>query len=460
MACLIGGWVLVSFHSKEFETVAERLLKQYDMKLVFTDEKYYKDRPEYIKLDQLLNIISNCDHKQISDNTFGFDDEDTFTIIYTSGTTGVPKALEINLQGVNNFINGFFEIFEFNSNDKVFIFLPLSVLTCRAYIYAAIMRGTNVLLANMDTFLLAMKIEKPTVLQGVPHLFETVYDTVNNMLMADPKKKGTLDIFLALNSRHLIPKALANKFQHKYLKPFLDFWGGNMRLMITGSASIGKKILYFYNNAGIPLFEAYGINEGGVLAINSPGNNRVGSVGKPFMGRSIKIAQDGEVLVKRDKYTFSNGYYDEELNKNNNVFLDNGYIATGDIGYFDKDGFLYINGRKKEIITLSNGEKIMPAKLENKIKESPLIKQVCLYGNEKPFITGIITASDKTITGEKLLDEIHKMCKEEKELSKIRAVIVTKEPFTVENKLINVNMKLARKEIYKYYHDELVEQYC
>lgn len=459
LACLIGGWVSVSFHAKEFETRKEQLLEEYNMQLVFTDEEYMADSSLFICLSDALKEIQKVQTVEKNEKQFFFKDEDIFTIIYTSGTTGTPKALEINLLGVNSFINGFFDIFEFTKKDKVLVFLPLSVLTCRTYVYAAIMGGINVLLADMSTFMLAMKLGHPTILQGVPHLFETVYDMVYGVIEKDKKKKIALQLFFFLNSHHLLSKKFARRCQKKFLKPFYDFWGGEMRLMITGSASIGTNILRFYNNAGIPLYEAYGINEGGVLAINCPENVKIGSVGRPFMGRKIMIANDGEVLVKKDEYVFSSGYKDKKLMEEQDVFREDGYIATGDIGYFDQDGFLYLKGRKKEIITMSNGEKVMPAQMENAIKELASIKQICICGNEKSFLTAIVSPVNKETTDKDVLNQISQLAKQDKNIEKIKSVIIAKEPFSIENKMLNVNLKLARKEIVAFYKNELAEIY-
>ncbi|SFU54172.1 AMP-binding protein [Butyrivibrio sp. M55] len=454
LACLVGGWISVSFHAKDFEANKNALLTKYNMQVVFADAPYCEDDKRYVPFEKVFAEIANIDtyDKKVK---FEFAPKDVFTIIYTSGTTGTPKALKIMAGAVESFINGFYSLYDFTSEDKVFIFLPLSVLTCRAYIYASIMGGIDILLADMSTFTMAMKVGKPTILQGVPHLFETVYDTVNGVITSDIKKKVAVNTFFALKHKHLIPKKYIEIFQKKFLKAFHDFWGGKMRLMITGSASIRRDVLEFYNDAGIPLYEAYGINEGGVLAINYPGNVRIGSVGKPFMQRNIKIAEDGEVLVKNDDYAFACGYQEDDLAFEKKVYRSDGYIATGDIGYFDKDGFLYLCGRKKEIITLSNGEKIMPAQMENRIKESDMIKQICLFGNEKPFLVAIVTPSNKDIIREDVDNEVKRFKKYGEEYAKIKDVILTREPFSIDNKELNVNLKLARKEIATHYKNEL-----
>ncbi|SFR96971.1 AMP-binding protein [Anaeromicropila populeti] len=457
LACLIGGWVSVTFHEKNFEMHKEQLINQFDVKLVFMDEKYFDEKADdiYIQLSLIPQIIEKFEPSVIEGAAFT--DEDIFTIIFTSGTTGTPKALSIKIEGTSHFITGVCDLFQFNNSDKLFIFLPLSVLTCRTYIYGALLHNFHIALSTMDTFSLAMKKTQPTVMQGVPYLFETIHDTFYNMLRESKFKLFFVNILFGLNNKNLIPKKMMRAAQNKFFKEFHNFWGGKMRLMITGSASISANIIRFYQNTGINLYEAYATNEAGLLTINYPGKCKIGSVGTTFVGREIIISDEGEILIKSDNLAYRYEMESDEFNSR--VFRSDGYIATGDMGFFDKEGFLFLRGRIKDIITMSNGEKVMPGAIENKLKESPLIKQVCIYGEKSPFLTAIVTKGNPKVTKEMIENELEKYMSELKEVSKIKQIIFTSEPFSIENKLLNVNMKMDRNKIFEQYKKELAEIY-
>lgn len=458
LACLAGGWVSFSFHEKNFENKVEELVSEYKLSLLFCDEKYYKninDSENFVNIKGLLEVIKDEEIAIFEDIVFG--DGDTFTHIFTSGTTGFPKNLLIMVDGVSEFINDINRMFKFNKEDKVIIFLPLSVFTCKVYVYGAILLGFNVVVCSIDKFAMVIKRTQPTILQGVPHLFETIHDTFYNMLKDSFLKVRVLKVLFYLNDHNLIPKFLMKKIQDKVLKEFKDFWGGKMRLMITGSASISSKVLKFYRNMGVNLYEAYATNEAGLISINYPGRERIGSVGTPLANRNVKLSEEGEILVKTSYVSQGYGDDSEELNKQ--IYREDGYLSTGDIGYFDKDGYLYIKGRKKDVITLCNGEKVLPGLLENLLKDIPYIKQAMVLGDNKPFLSCIVTRINDTVTKDMIDKEVSNINSTLTEVNKIKGVVLTKEPFSMENGQLNVNLKLNRENIIKVYDKELSEIY-
>ncbi|OPZ93172.1 MAG: Long-chain-fatty-acid--CoA ligase FadD15 [Firmicutes bacterium ADurb.Bin419] len=457
LACVVGGWISVSFHERNFENEIDKLEADHNLKLLFLDEKYLTkaEGTNCVSLNSIKEVIQN--HDMATGESASFLDEEIFTVIFTSGTTGFPKALSIKVVGVDSFINETNKLLKFKDDDKIIIFLPMSVFTCKAYIYGAISLGFNIVLANIDNFTIALKKSQPTIMQGVPYLFETIHDTFYNVIKDSKIKLLFVKLFFLLCDKELIPEAIKSKIQAAFFKDFINFWGGKMRLMLTGSAPISAKVLRFYRNMGVNLYEAYATNEAGLICINYPGKTRIGSVGTPFSNRKIKISPEGEILVEDGLFAFK--YESESDEFNSKIFRDDGYIATGDMGHFDKDGFLYIEGRIKDVITLGNGEKVLPGFLENMLKESPYIKQAMVYGDNKPFLSCIITRMNDSVTEEMIRKEIDSINLKVTEVNRIKEFVFTKEPFSIDNGQLNSNLKMNRSVISKAYENELNKIY-
>lgn len=461
LACLLGGYVLVSLHVKDFDSQVTDLHNRFNLKLLCLEKKYAEniqpasdDKNLYFSLDRLIEEI---DKQQVDEALLQpFEKEDVFTIFFTSGTTGIPKGLEVKIKCAEDFVEKLNEIFTFSPDDKIINFLPLSVFTLRLYIYGAILLGFNIVLTSPENLVSAMRLYNPTILQGIPHLYENVYKSTIKIIRSSYKKFVLYRLYLFI--KKFLPPGVNKKIQGKVFKDIKKFWGGRMRIMFTGSAPTSPEVLKFFHNVGLELYEAYGTNETGLISINSPGMNKIGSVGKPIRGKDVSLDENKQVLVKSN-YCWASKYLDVSEEMNANVFKDDGVIATGDIGYFDEDGFLFLKGRIKEIITLSNGQKVNPVIIEKQLESSPFIKQSMLFGDSRSYLVAVIVKDEDELAYCHIPAEVKSVNENLPDYSRLKDFIVAREPFTLSNQLLSNNMKLNRSKIYETYKQEIDRLY-
>ena len=230
-------------------------------------------------------------------------------------------------------------------------------------------------------------------------------------------------------------------------------FGGNLKAFISGGGALDKEVGYFLNAIGLPTLQGYGLTETSpVVSCNSINEIRVETVGKPFKGNLVKIANDGEILVKGENVMLGYWNNEEETNK----VLKNGWLSTGDIGEFDGE-FLKITDRKKDIIITPGGDNISPIKIESDLNKSNFIEQSLVYGDNKPYLVCLIVLSleYKNIKNEEIQKEIEKINKNLSKIEKIKRFFVIKNQFTIENNMMTPTLKLKRYRIIKTYQNEL-----
>jgi long-chain acyl-CoA synthetase len=320
------------------------------------------------------------------------------TLIYTSGTTGEPKGVALthgniaanqNLAGAN---------FSFSSTDSCISFLPLSHITARALDYMMYYNGAQVAYCSQfDKLPQAMKEIRPTVLVGVPRVYEKIRQAVEAKSGASPVKKRILAWAVKLGAKYRDtvydgkkPAALNWKLAEKLVySKVMEAFGGRVRVFVSGGAPLGIDTARWFAAAGIALWEGYGLTETSpVIALNNPVTHRMGSVGKVLPNVEVKLAEDGELLA-RGPSVFS-GYWQKPA-ANAECFDAEGWFRTGDIGHLDADGFLYITDRKKELLKTSGGKLVAPQPIENKLKNNVLVAQAALVGDKHKFISALIS---------------------------------------------------------------------
>jgi long-chain acyl-CoA synthetase len=323
---------------------------------------------------------------------------DLATLIYTSGTTGEPKGVALTHGNIAANQNYAAADFAFNSTDVCISFLPLSHITARALDYVMYNCGAQVAYCSQfDKLPQAMKEVRPTVIVGVPRVYEKIRQAVEQKSSASPVKKRILSWAIQVGSRYVDtiygggqPNALRWKLARKLVYGKVrEAFGGRVRTFICGGAPLGIDTAMWFASAGIALWEGYGLTETSpVIALNSPVKQRMGSVGMPMPNVELKLAEDGELLV-RGPSIFS-GYW-QKPGATAECFDNEGWFRTGDIARIDGDGFLFITDRKKELLKTSGGKLVAPQPIENKLKNSLLVAQAALVGDKHKFISVLIS---------------------------------------------------------------------
>jgi long-chain acyl-CoA synthetase len=336
--------------------------------------------------------------------------EDPATIIYTSGTTGQPKGCVLTHSNmfaeVDNLVEGIPEIFK-AKDASTLIFLPLAHVFGRL-IQVAMIRGQVTIghCPNPVSLLRDLESFKPSFLLAVPRVFEKVFNGAGAKAHAASPVKGKIFDKAAATAiaysealdhgRPGIGLTISHKLYDALVyKKLRNAMGGRVTHAISGGASLGARLGHFYRGLGLMVLEGYGLTETTAgSTLNVPSALKIGSVGQPVFGTSIKIASDGEVLIN-GPHVFK-GYWNNEL-ATKEAFTQDGWFHSGDIGELDEDGFLRITGRKKEIIVTAGGKNVAPAVLEDRLRSHPIISQCVVVGDSRPYIGALITLDQEAL---------------------------------------------------------------
>ena len=334
--------------------------------------------------------------------------ESLATLIYTSGTTGKPKGVQLThgnfLSECGNVVQGASDLF-LKPGGSTLLFLPVAHVFGRMVQVGAITAGLHMAHCGDITRLpIDLASFKPTFVLAVPRIFEKVYNGAE--ARADAAGKGKIfrkaaavaiaysegidsgKISIGLKIKH----AIFDKLVFSKIRAGL---GGRVEAAISGGAPLGSRLGHFYRGAGVNILEGYGLTETTAGAtLNLTTAQRVGSVGKPLPGTTVKIGDDGEVLIKGE--IVMRGYWQND-GANNEAFTQDGFFRSGDLGAIDENGFLSITGRKKELIVTSGGKNVAPAVLEDRVRAHPLVSQCLVVGDNKPFIAALITIDPDSI---------------------------------------------------------------
>jgi long-chain acyl-CoA synthetase len=324
--------------------------------------------------------------------------DDIATIIYTSGTTGRPKGCVLTHRNIDfNAANALDGLDDYvNPRGRTLLFLPLAHSFARL-IQVAVVRTPCLMRPDADIGNLpaAMKDFRPTFLLAMPRVFEKVYTSAKLRAHADGKgaifdraEKVAIGYSEADGRPGLLLKAQHRIFDRLVYSKIRDALGGACEMSISGGAPLGERLGHFFRGVGVTVYEGYGLTETSPgVAINLQNAIRVGTVGRPLPGVTVRIADDGEILV-RGGNVFQ-GYWRNE--KATAEVLADGWFHTGDLGSLDKDGYLRITGRKKEIIVTAGGKNVAPAVLEDRLQAHPLVSQSMVVGDGRPFIAALVT---------------------------------------------------------------------
>ncbi|MFV9636507.1 AMP-dependent synthetase/ligase [Mycobacterium neumannii] len=427
-AILATGALTVPIYETSSPEQVKFVLSDSESVLLIVETDAHADRIEHLKdelprlrdvlriesagasaLDELTEAGNSVDIKQLDDRLAGLAAADPATLIYTSGTTGQPKGCQLTHSNLVYEIRGSKECFPtlLAKGERMLVFLPLAHVLARAITLAALANKVTLgFTSDIKNLVATFAVFKPTVVVSVPRVFEKVYNTAEQNANNDGKGRifemavntaiewsNSLDTGkagLLLRAKH----AVFDRLVYGKLRTAL---GGDCRAAISGGAPLGARLGHFYRGVGLTIYEGYGLTEtSAAITVNRIDNVKVGSVGTPLPGNSMRINDDDELLV-RGGVVF-NGYWKNE-EETKAVFSSDGWFHTGDLGAIDEDGFLTIIGRKKEIIVTAGGKNVAPAILEDRLRAHPLISQAMAVGDAKPFVGALITIDAEAIEG-------------------------------------------------------------
>ena len=422
------------------------------------------------KIESIENILERFSKKNLNPQS-GFNQnierKDLACIIYTSGTTGNPKGVMLSHGGILSNCEGAQEILSVlikNTKPVFLTWLPLSHSYEHAVQFVQISLGAKIYYAeSLEKLLSNMSDAKPTIMTAVPRFYQNLYSkiSVNFSKQTGFRKKIILSTILLgtkkLNNENMsLKEKILNFFCEKLVRRKIkNQFGGNLRAFVSGGGALDQKIGEFLNSIGLPTLQGYGLTEASpVVSCNIPGKIKIETVGPPFKTNKVKIAQDGEILVKGENVML--GYWNKK--KETDEILKNGWLHTGDIGEITKEGNLKITDRKKEIIVNSGGDNISPSKIENLLCLNEKIKQSFVYGDKKTYLVALIVSESEKNNNEieLFIDNLNKNLSLVERIKKIKLIY---EEFTIQNGMLTPTLKLKRKSILEKYKEDLEKLY-
>ena len=435
--------------------------KKFIKKIIFFESIDDFDSTFHLNIDEIFE-------KKISSSKdfFNLDIQrkDIACIIYTSGTQGNPKGVMLSHGGIlNNCEGANLLLKEFISKIPKFLtWLPLSHSYEHTVQFVQIVVGAQVFYAeSIDKLIKNMGDCSPEIMTAVPRFYQNLYQKINSTFS---KSKGLKK--LLVNQTVILGRKKLNKEKLLLSESIVNFicealvrkkikrqFGGNLKAFISGGGALDYEVGSFLNAIGLPTLQGYGLTETSpVVSCNSIKDIRVDTVGKPFMGNSVKLANDGEILIKGENVMLGYWKNEEETNK----VLKNGWLSTGDIGEFDGE-FLKITDRKKDIIITPGGDNISPIKIENDLNKSKYIEQSLVFGDNKPFLVALLVLSPEynDISVDEVQIELEKININLSRIEKIKKFLIIKKQFTIENNMMTPTLKLKRYKIIETYKNEI-----
>ena len=443
-------------------------------------------------IDELVAAGRDVPERELRERRAGVTPESLATIIYTSGTTGRPKGCELTHRNLLTVCRAPRELLPelFDGTGSTLLFLPLAHVFARFVQVACVETGSRLghtadvkaLLPDLGTF-------SPTFLLSVPRVFEKVYNSSRQKAHAEGKgavfdraervaiawstatERGRPGLVLR------VQHAVFDRLVYRKLRAAM---GGRIRYAVSGGAPLGARLGHFFRGAGITVLEGYGLTETSAPStVNLPTDIRIGSVGKPLPGTTVRTGEDGEVLVRGDQVF--RGYWNDDAASSE--VLRDGWFSTGDLGELDEAGFLRITGRKKEILVTASGKNVAPAVLEDRLRAHPLVSQCMVVGDAKPFIACLLTLDPEALPAwaarhGKPADAVAADVAEDPALlaelqtavddanlavsraEAIRTFVVLPEDWTEEGGLITPSLKVKRSVVLARYADDVERLYA
>jgi len=339
--------------------------------------------------------------------------DDVVSYIYTSGTTGPPKAAMVTSRNILSIVRHLPERFGLRGDDLTIAYLPMAHIAERdvGHFMKLASGNATVFAESIDDLSANLRQVGPTVMFGTPRIFEKFYARIiTGIRDATAFQRGVYNWALRVGARvsdlrqagrrpPLWLRVLNGAAHRLIFRKIKDLFGGRIRFMLSGGAPISPEIIRFFHRVGIDIYEVYGMTETtGLISLNGPGANRIGSVGRIFPDTEVRFDDDGEICARGPQ--MCKGYYKnpEGTSELLEPSPDGGpWLHTGDIGRLDADGYLYITDRKKDLIITAGGKNVAPQNIENLLKTSPYVSQAMVYGDGRPYLTALITLDEEEI---------------------------------------------------------------
>ena len=436
------------------------------IKKIFSFEKLPDVEIDYINFE---NLIKNNNKKNLPIHKSLASRKDPSCIIYTSGTQGNPKGVILSHGGILNNCEGGIDILKpllSKEQPRFLTWLPLSHSYEHTVQFVQISVAARIFYAeSIDKLVKNMCDCSPEIMTAVPRFYQNLYQKINSSFKkATGLKKKLIYKMLELGLKKIKKENLTffeiiqdNILEKLVRKKIKSQFGGSLKTFVSGGGALDKEVGYFLNAIGLPTLQGYGLTETSPVVSCNPINDiRIDTVGPPFKGNEVKIAEDGEILVKGENVML--GYWNnkEETEK---VLID-GWLHTGDIGVFENN-FLKITDRKKDILITPGGDNISPLKIENELVNLEFIEQAVVYGDNKPYLVALLVLNDDyiNITNEEIHNAINNLNNNLSKIENIKKFFSIKEKFSIENGMLTPTLKLKRYKIVQKYKNELEKLY-
>jgi long-chain acyl-CoA synthetase len=476
---------------EQIEPILDQLPALQKVILIESDEMVLNDK--VILFSQVLELGRHAGASRLTERREHIRPEGVSTLIYTSGTTGPPKAVMLSHRSVAWTVNTAVTLMNVCETDTLVSYLPLAHIAEQMFsVYAPMFSGLVLYFAeSMDKLPDNLKEVQPTVFFGVPRVYEKFYDKVQEKVSSATGVKRVLLTWAravatqywehhhasqAVSPALKVQYRLAKKLVFDKLKPLLGL--GAARLCVTGAAPISQEIIQFFMGLDIPIYEVYGQSEDtGPASFNIPGATRLGTVGRPLPGLELKIAEDGEILV-RGPSIFSGYLKDQPAT---DEAIKGGWLYSGDVGHLDEQGFLKITDRKKDLLITAGGKNISPQNLEGMLKQNSLVSQAVVIGDQKKYLVALLTPqtdnllafADKLGIRSKSISELVKnklvhgeiqrgidaMNEKLAPAEQIKKFILLSRDFSIEDGELTPTMKVKRKVINARYQERIESLY-
>ena len=439
--------------------------KDFIKKVIIFDRIEGLDKKCYLDINK---IFENEDYVNQDFLNLEINRKDPACIIYTSGTQGNPKGVILSHGGILNNCEGSCQLLDsiISKHPRFLTWLPLSHSYEHTVQFVQIAVAAKIFYAeSIEKLIKNMNDCNPEIMTAVPRFYQDLYQKINaNFVKSKGLKKILINKTINIGKKKLLKIKLSllenlinfvcDKLVRKKIK---NQFGGKLKAFVSGGGALDKEIGIFLNSIGLPTLQGYGLTETSPVVSCNPINDiRVETVGPPFKGNEVRIANDGEILIKGENVMI--GYWNnlEETKK----ILKNGWLHTGDIGVFENN-YLKITDRKKDIIITPGGDNISPVKIENYLNKLSFVEQALVYGDNKPYLVSLIVLSleQKNISNEKIEEEIEKINQKLAKIEKIRKFFIIKDQFTIKNGMLTPTLKLKRYKIIQNYKNKFEKLY-